>query len=156
MSASSKKYKFAHGEPPGFGKALLNKVFVKLDEKDPIIVRIIQLLEEHRLLQDEKSKCTMRLCMDEALVNAVKHGNKHDESKCVQVTLYVDHHRWGLRVEDEGCGFAPADVPDPEDDESLMLERGRGVLLMSEYMDEVTYYHGGRCLLMVKQVKKGQ
>jgi len=54
-------------------------------------------------------------------------------------------------VEDEGRGFAPESVPDVDDPASLDLERGRGVLLMQEYMDEVYYFNGGASVLMTKR-----
>jgi len=92
--------------------------------------------------------------MDEALVNAVKHGNKCDEGKSVHVVLSMDDKRWGLWISDEGCGFCPEDVPDPDQEESLMMESGRGVLLMLEYMDEVNYYSQGRQIMMIKNTGK--
>ena len=55
--------------------------------------------------------------------------------------------------EDEGEGFKPSDVPDPDDPESLLLEHGRGIVLMKSIMDDVRYYRNGSCLVLLR--KKG-
>ncbi len=96
-----------------------------------------------------------RLVLDEALVNCVKHGNRGDRKKKVFVTLYRLPERrkrtgWGLIVRDQGRGFSVAEVPDVEQESSLFLEHGRGVLLMRQFLNAVQYFEGGRVLLMEK------
>jgi serine/threonine-protein kinase RsbW len=92
------------------------------------------------------------LCLDEALVNAILHGNEGDETMPVRIQLGVDGDRWILRIDDQGQGFVPDDdVPDPEDSDSLLLEHGRGIRLMREWLDELTYYRGGASLVMARR-----
>src|SRR5712675_162668 len=61
----------------------------------------------------------VRLALEEALVNAIKHGNGLDPSKEVRVGCQISQEKVRIVIEDEGKGFRPEDVPDPTDDENL-------------------------------------
>lgn len=138
--------------PPGLGRVVFEESFPStFAAKGQVILKLLDLLTAHRFLPDPEEETKMRLCLDEVLVNAVKHGNKLDPAKSVRVTLYADGERWGLRVEDEGKGFDPSVIPNPDDPESLLLERGRGVLIIKSFMDEVHYYDRGNRILMIRK-----
>ncbi|MBI3271609.1 MAG: ATP-binding protein [Planctomycetes bacterium] len=142
--------------PAGFGKTVLDEVFESsYPAKAQMILKLLDLLGAQGLLPDQEEETKMRLCLDEVLVNAVKHGNKLDPTKKVRVAVYVDGLRWGIRVEDEGPGFDPSAIPNPEDPESLLLERGRGVLIIKSFMDEVHYYDRGNRILMIRTAQPG-
>jgi serine/threonine-protein kinase RsbW len=85
------------------------------------------------------------LCLDEALVNAMLHGNEGDPALTVDIALLCDEVSWALVVADQGAGFSAANVPDHEQPQSLMLEHGRGIRLMQEWLDELVYYRNGAC-----------
>lgn len=85
-----------------------------------------------------------KLLISEVVVNAVKHGNRFDSSKEVRLDISVCDHRVDIRVEDEGEGFDPDDVPDPRADENLCRDHGRGLFLINSLADEVCYEQGGR------------
>lgn len=89
----------------------------------------------------DKETFRIRLAAEEALINAVKHGNKQDVDKKVLVDcqIDIDDGTFILTVEDEGGGFDPATVADPTLDENLSKPNGRGLLLMREFMSEVRY-----------------
>lgn len=87
---------------------------------------------------------------EEALRNAMVHGNKWDPDKRVTVETEKKGNAVIIRVEDEGDGFNPETLPDPTRDENLLKEGGRGVYLMRHLMDEVRYENGGRRVVMVK------
>ena len=55
----------------------------------------------------------IKLALEEALVNAIKHGNQMDRTKKVQVTYHVHADRFEVQIVDEGPGFDPDEVPDP-------------------------------------------
>src|SRR5262245_58616695 len=76
----------------------------------------------------------VRLALEEAVVNAIKHGHQHDPSKVVRVAYRISPQRVELEIEDEGPGFRPDDVPDPLEPENLERSCGRGVFLMRHYM----------------------
>lgn len=91
------------------------------------------------------------IALDEAFVNAVKHGNKNDISKLVRITAELSSKEARFTVEDEGDGFSLQDIPDPRDPENLFKTSGRGVLLIYNIMDEVEYNARGNRLTMVKR-----
>ena len=93
----------------------------------------------------------VRLALEEAVVNAIKHGHQNDPSKAVRVAYRVSPERVVLEVQDEGPGFQPDDVPDPLDPENLERACGRGVFLMRHYMNEVTFNERGNCVTLCKR-----
>jgi len=99
---------------------------------------------------DEDHRFAVRLAFEEAMVNAMKHGNKMDPSRSVTLSYRVSPERVEIRVADEGPGFDPGGVPDPTADENLNKPCGRGIMLMRCYMDEVAYSSSGKEVRMVK------
>lgn len=93
----------------------------------------------------------IRLAVEEALVNAIKHGNGSDPSKKVRIEYEIDPEQVRIRIEDEGPGFDPEDVPDPTDPEFLERPCGRGLMLMRHYMSHVEFSQGGNCVEMLKR-----
>jgi serine/threonine-protein kinase RsbW len=91
------------------------------------------------------------IALDEAFVNAVKHGNRHDTQKLVRITADLSTKEARFTIEDEGEGFNVSDIPDPRDPENLFKTSGRGVLLIYNIMDEVEYNERGNRLTMVKR-----
>lgn len=91
------------------------------------------------------------VALDEAFVNAVKHGNKFDVKKLVRITAEVSRQEARFTIEDEGEGFDVNAIPDPLDPENLFKASGRGVLFIYNIMDEVKYNERGNRLTMVKK-----
>jgi serine/threonine-protein kinase RsbW len=93
----------------------------------------------------------VELSLREALINAIRHGNKSDPEKSVRFRHLVLGDQVWIEIEDEGAGFRLADVPDPRDPEFLERPSGRGVLLMRTYMTLVEYDQRGNRVLMHKR-----
>ncbi|MCA9244275.1 MAG: ATP-binding protein [Phycisphaerales bacterium] len=93
----------------------------------------------------------VKLALEEALTNAVKHGNRGDASKHITVSYAVTPERAVIMVADEGPGFAPDCVPDPTLDENLERPCGRGLMLMRAYMTRVEYSETGNCVWMLRE-----
>jgi serine/threonine-protein kinase RsbW len=149
-----KKTKIRSEHPPEYGKKILDcHIQSKLSCKDEMVEKILALLQDNGFLNKEEDQLWTRLCLEEVIVNAIKHGNKEDENKKVQITLFVGVKEWAIRIEDEGSGFAEKDIPDVEDATSLELDHGRGILLMQNYMDEIWYYDQGK-RVQLKKIKK--
>ena len=91
-----------------------------------------------------------RLALEEALVNAIKHGNKLDPKKKVIVEAKVTPQRVEIEIEDQGPGFDRASVPDPTALENLCKCSGRGILLIEAYMNSVSWSRGGRRVHLVR------
>ena len=99
---------------------------------------------------DDDHRFAVRLAFEEALVNAMKHGNRMDPRRFVRLAYRISEECVEIRVTDEGVGFQPCGVPDPTRDENLQRPCGRGIMLMRSYMDEVDYSPSGNEVLMVK------
>ena len=97
---------------------------------------------------DEPMLC---ICLDEAFVNAIRHGNRFDAAKSVRVRVALETERWVILAEDDGDGFDPNEVPDPTSEAGLMAESGRGVRIMNAWLDDLAYYRGGRTILMARR-----
>ena len=92
----------------------------------------------------------IKLALEEALVNAIKHGNQMDRAKKVRIAYHVGPDRFDCLVADEGPGFDPGDVPDPTAPENLERPCGRGLMLMRHYMTHVRYNDRGNAVAMSK------
>jgi serine/threonine-protein kinase RsbW len=120
---------------------------------DPVEARQLQEKIE-QLLQSahahEHDVFSIKLALEEALINAIKHGNQMDRSKKVHISYRLLPDRFEVRISDEGGGFDPGDVPDPTAVENLERPCGRGLMLMRHYMTEVAFTGPGNCVSMSK------
>ncbi len=98
----------------------------------------------------------IKLALEEALTNAVRHGNDNDASKQLVVRYLVDPQRTIIMVRDEGHGFTPTKVPDPTSDENLERPSGRGIMLMQAYMTRVHFNKAGNEVWMLKRNREQQ
>ena len=104
---------------------------------------------------DEEAVHYMSVAVRESVVNAIKHGNKQDESKRVHVRFTVHEKALEVEVRDEGRGFDPSVLADPLAPENLLKAYGRGIFFMRQFMDEVTHSFppkGGTVVRMLKRV----
>jgi serine/threonine-protein kinase RsbW len=92
----------------------------------------------------------IKLALEEALINAIKHGNKLDPGKQVHIEARITPKQAEIIIEDEGPGFDRCCVPDPTLEENLQKCSGRGILLMEAYMTSVEFSKGGRRVRMIK------
>jgi serine/threonine-protein kinase RsbW len=98
----------------------------------------------------ETDQFAVKLAVEEALVNAIKHGNQLDPAKWVRVRYSVTDDRFEIRITDEGPGFNPSDLPDPTDDWNIEKPCGRGVLLIKSFMTSVDFVGCGNEVVMSK------
>lgn len=124
---------------------------IKSDLKETEIPKqaILRELERHGFCDD--AIFGLKLAMEEALTNAIKHGNRCDTSKTVTVRYAVNSELAAIIVRDEGNGFIPDDVPDPTSPDRLPVPSGRGIMLLRAYMDKVEYRDHGRELYFMKR-----
>lgn len=93
---------------------------------------------------------SIKLALEEAVVNAIKHGNQMDRSKKVRIAYQLYADRFHVQISDDGTGFDPTDVPDPTAFENLERPCGRGLMLMRHYMTEVAFNQCGNGVTMSK------
>ena len=149
-------------------------------DNDPALVQpLIAVLQEDVLsmgLCDATSVIRIGVALEEALLNAIYHGNlgvssklKEEDDKAfyglaherrgeapyserrVRVAVRVTHDEASFVIADEGPGFDVASLPDPTDPEFLDRPSGRGLLLMRAFMDEVRYNPAGNRVALVKR-----
>jgi serine/threonine-protein kinase RsbW len=118
------------------------------DSGHELIERYIKVLEQFGW--EGRDLFHVQLAVEEAIVNAITHGNQESPDKTVEVELHVSRHATAIRICDQGCGFCPDDLPDPTDDEHLDSPHGRGVMLIKQLMDQVDYNACGNQVSMLK------
>lgn len=92
----------------------------------------------------------MRLALDEALTNAVKHGHQGDTTRPIRVDYHVSAERVLAEVEDQGHGFNPDLVPDPLAPENIGEPGGRGLFLMRSLVTWLQHNAVGNCVTLCK------
>lgn len=124
-----------------------------LTEAERIQERIVGMLEA--LEFPPRDVFGMRLALEEAIVNAIKHGNGMDPEKSLRVSVDVDSERVVVEIEDEGPGFNPRDVPDPTAAENIERPGGRGIMLMRAFMSSVEFNEAGN-LVRLEKLRGGE
>jgi serine/threonine-protein kinase RsbW len=120
------------------------------DAHIPLLEEILQELERLGWDPNGRDYFGVQMALEESLSNAIRHGNKCDESKQVLVECKISPERFWLRVTDEGPGFKPNAVPDCTADENLGCQGGRGLALIQAYMTYVQYNECGNSVTMEK------
>lgn len=111
--------------------------------------RLAELLED--LEFPDRDRFSVRLAVEEALVNALKHGNCRDESRAIEVTCQANGDLIRVEIRDEGAGFDPQGVKSSCEDAHLLNPNGRGIALMRQFMDRVEFNGAGNRVVLEKQ-----
>jgi len=120
----------------------------------PLVDRLMRLIGGSHCVAGEEP--FVELAIEEALNNAVVHGNRMDPQKLVRIRCHCDPGKGiSLVVKDQGQGFDPNAVPNPLSPENLNADHGRGIRLMRVAMDEVSFEHGGTEVHMRKARARG-
>jgi serine/threonine-protein kinase RsbW len=90
----------------------------------------------------------MLISLTEAVNNAIIHGNQSDESKQVRIQLQKLKDRLAFHITDEGRGFDYHSIPDPTCPENIMKCGGRGVFLMHELSDSLSFRNNGSTVII--------
>jgi serine/threonine-protein kinase RsbW len=98
----------------------------------------------------------IHMALEESISNAIRHGNKLDPAKSVEVECRLGPRHFWAQIEDEGPGFRPTEVPDCCSDECLDLPGGRGLALMNAYMTRVEYSDRGNRVTLEKHAGDGK
>jgi serine/threonine-protein kinase RsbW len=137
----------------GLGKALFRYMIPSDAQYVPGIVHVVSLWAMEFGFGYADHAMNLPLAVDEALSNAIIHGNRRDARKRVEIEGTIDAGMLRIRIRDEGAGFLPETRRhDPADPKALMASSGRGLFLIESVMDEVRYTEDGRCIEMRKRV----
>ena len=111
---------------------------------------VMQMLAEKQWPENDMMR--IELALEEALANAIRHGCGNDKTKQLQCCVTIDERgEVVIVVRDPGKGFDPGCVPDPLAPENVLKPSGRGVYLINQLMDEVSFADGGREVRMRKR-----
>ncbi len=137
---------------------LMRRASVRLDFVIPSDLTYVLGINYHisNLLKEfgfpaQDTRVNVPLACDEAITNAIVHGNQSRADKKVSIQIYVSPNRFRMRVRDEGAGFDLAGVANPTQGEALLRPSGRGVYLMKSIMDVVEFKEGGRVVELEKR-----
>lgn len=122
----------------------------ELSQVRPASEKVMSLLKPFSL--GEAALFDIRLCLEEALINAMKYGNRLKADVPVGLSVECDESELRIRVDDNGEGFDVKKLPDCTKGEEAMRGHGRGVFLIHQLMDRVQYNEKGNSLLMVKRM----
>jgi len=113
--------------------------------------KLVKLLKKAKI--DEDIIFDIYVSLEEALRNAMMHGNKLDIRKKIMIETKLESDIIKISVKDEGDGFNPLKLSDPTLNENLLKENGRGIYLIKNLMDEVFFENAGRKVVMTKYLK---
>ncbi|HBL48226.1 MAG TPA: ATP-binding protein [Planctomycetaceae bacterium] len=117
-------------------------------EGQAVQARIVEALEVREY--PDKDVFSVRLALEEALVNAIKHGNRMSPDKSVEINCWISDERVRVEIQDEGEGFDRSHVPDPTLLENLERPCGRGIMLMGAFMNLIEYNEQGNKVVLEK------
>lgn len=123
-------------------------VVSKLEAVSPFILFVLEKIKA--LPFDKEAVFNIKLSLEEALVNAIKHGNKLNPKLSVKVDIKSDAKGLTISVKDGGRGFDFNAIPDPTVEKNMLKTSGRGVYLIKKLMDEVAFFDSGSGIKMVK------
>lgn len=121
-----------------------HKIIIKSD-----ISELIKVESELRKIFDickiSKRKFNeVYLCLSEAVLNSIIHGNKGDSKKKVFIEIICFNEEMNIAVKDEGTGFDFNNLKDPTEKENIKKEFGRGIYIIKSLSDELEYDHEGK------------
>ena len=128
-------------------RLVLHSSFEEMEKLQPFV----DTLQQWTACSDDQSSRIM-LTLSEAVNNAIIHGNRQQYDQTITITAVFDDDRLTLSVADQGSGFDPDDLPDPVKEENLLNEGGRGIYLIKQYADEVSFSEGGSTVTMQFQL----
>jgi len=121
----------------------INIQIPSLTENLRIVESFIDNVKEKFNLNDDIYGNIM-ISVTESVNNAIHHGNGHDKSKNVSITLYLNENQIRFSVQDQGEGFDFNNLPDPTAPDNLEKTGGRGIFIMKNLADEIRFNNEGR------------
>mgnify|MGYP001189007472 CR=1 FL=1 len=110
--------------------------------------RLAELLDD--LEYSDRDRFSVRLAVEEALVNALKHGNGRDVDRSIEVHCRVGSELIRIEIVDEGDGFDPSEVESSCEEGNILTPNGRGLDLMRRFMDRVEFNDTGNRVVLEK------
>jgi serine/threonine-protein kinase RsbW len=119
----------------------INSVTLNLNQVEMFLKDIFNRLKLH---EDIFNK--VLLCVNEAVINSISHGNRFDQNKIIVVQSFFCKEYLYFRIIDEGDGFDFNDLPDPTSEENIFKETGRGIFIIKNISDEISFQDKGNVI----------
>jgi len=116
---------------------------------------ILKIIDGIKPAIEERELFNIKLSLEEALVNAIKHGNKLNPDLTVTVVAELNRDILRIKIQDQGKGFDFLKVPNPTANDNLHKTSGRGIFLIKNLMDRVEFFDCGRGIEMIKFLRQG-
>lgn len=116
----------------------------EISELIKVEIFLISFLKEFNL--SEKYFNKIYLCISEAVLNSIKHGNKNDQNKEVVIRVGCYDREINVQVEDEGEGFDVSKIEDPTKKPNIKNESGRGIFIIKNLSNKLEYNEKGNCI----------
>ncbi len=140
------------GNSKGRNKTIIIKIPSEIKQLKKVSSRILDSITSQHI--DEAVLFDIRLCVEEAVRNAIVHGNRCDKKLSITISYWIEDGSFNIEVEDEGKGFDHKELPDPTEEGNMLRNHGRGVYLIKRLMDEVRYNEIGNKVKMVKRLEQ--
>ncbi|WP_192822577.1 ATP-binding protein [Rufibacter sp. LB8] len=133
----------------------MNQVKIQI----PSIIENIRIVESFIDNSREKFQIeddiygNIMVAVTESVNNAIRHGNKFDKDKNVYLSLFVEPNQLRFEIQDEGNGFDPETLSDPTAPENLENPGGRGIFLMRNLCDDVSFSNDGRTVSLTFKIE---
>lgn len=141
--------------PPGVPRSIRGDDQIEIPSTLDYLPQVDEFIEERlKGLRIKKNLIyDVTISVSEVVTNAVVHGNKNDAKKKVKISLKADSSRVEVTVQDQGAGFDRECVRPPIDEDNILREAGRGLLIVESLMDEVNISCGPQAGTQVRIVK---
>jgi serine/threonine-protein kinase RsbW len=117
---------------------VINSDVIELKKVEAFLTNIFK---EYNL--EKKYFNKVYLCISEAVINSIKHGNKNDRSKNVSIEVSYDMPEINIMIEDEGNGFDLNEISDPTSEKNIKNESGRGIFIIRTLTNQIEYNEKG-------------
>jgi serine/threonine-protein kinase RsbW len=97
----------------------------------------VQVAKDFNLTESDSDD--LAIVVTELVNNAIHHGNNEDLDKTVTIVFCVSTDSIEIKIKDQGTGFNPNNLNDPLAPENLLKESGRGIFLIRQLMDSVSF-----------------
>ena len=112
---------------------------------------VLKALDRFKL--DQKTLSDIKLAIEEALINAITHGNKSHPDSEVGLSYRIDSKKASIIIKDQGKGFDYHKIPKVVKNRDISKTSGRGIFLITHVMDEVRFNESGNQITMVKYLR---
>jgi serine/threonine-protein kinase RsbW len=112
--------------------------FQSLVEVENLVEKVCQIVDIQ-----EDAYGNVLIAVTEAVNNAICHGNNQNNTLTIEVAVGDSTNAFCFKIKDQGKGFDYNNLPDPTAPENILKENGRGIFLMRNLSDEVSFNEAG-------------